>query len=170
MCVCLRTHIYTQIHLQIHYYTPTFTYNHIVLCVCECIHLCACLSLFLHVSPYLWSGESRSQLEVSESTSTITNDDTSPAATGGDGFDDDISPAGDREQPGQYHLLKEHDNTSPSSPSQDELDLKHCGAIPKKYSLKQSADPQLQSQNLSSSPSGKKSLLTSLFFKQTVDI
>ncbi|CAI9723870.1 1,Pecanex 2,Pecanex 3, pecanex [Octopus vulgaris] len=97
--------------------------------------------------------ESRSQLEVSESTSTITNDDTSPAATGGDGFDDDISPAGDREQPGQYHLLKEHDNTSPSSPSQDELDLKHCGAIPKKYSLKQSADPQLQSQNLSSSPS-----------------
>ncbi|CAI9723868.1 1,Pecanex 2,Pecanex 3, pecanex [Octopus vulgaris] len=99
------------------------------------------------------TGESRSQLEVSESTSTITNDDTSPAATGGDGFDDDISPAGDREQPGQYHLLKEHDNTSPSSPSQDELDLKHCGAIPKKYSLKQSADPQLQSQNLSSSPS-----------------
>ncbi|CAI9723871.1 1,Pecanex 2,Pecanex 3, pecanex [Octopus vulgaris] len=109
--------------------------------------------LFSTDSESVSSGESRSQLEVSESTSTITNDDTSPAATGGDGFDDDISPAGDREQPGQYHLLKEHDNTSPSSPSQDELDLKHCGAIPKKYSLKQSADPQLQSQNLSSSPS-----------------
>ncbi|GAB1609485.1 1,Pecanex 2,Pecanex 3, pecanex [Argonauta hians] len=109
--------------------------------------------LFSTDSESISSGESRSQLEVSESTSTITNDDTSPVVTGGDGYDDDISPAGDREAPGQYHLLNELDNTSPSSPSQDELDLKHCGAIPKKYSLKQSTNPQQQSQTLSSSPS-----------------
>lgn len=98
------------------------------------------------------SGESHSHMDVSESSSTITNDDTSPPLMGGAGYDGDTSPAGGREQPGQYHLLKEHENTSPSSPSTDELDLKNSGAIPKQFSFKQT--PQQQSQNVSSSPSG----------------
>lgn len=107
--------------------------------------------LFSTDSESVSSGESHSHMDVSESSSTITNDDTSPPLMGGAGYDGDTSPAGGREQPGQYHLLKEHENTSPSSPSTDELDLKNSGAIPKQFSFKQT--PQQQSQNVSSSPS-----------------